>query len=150
MIPAASGLLPAHTKRGRLNNKKGDKMSAASTRLAIEEIIRKLGEVLSSIEDDAVPVSAEVPKIPFKDNKEFSIPDEWLVEWYQRYGELFVRRELLKVRGWCLDNPAKQKFCGTKGSKPKGFIGGWLSRAAEKTGRYVSRAGDASKYARKS
>ena len=45
---------------------------------------------------------------------------------------------------------SKQKFAGKKGSRPKGFIGGWLGRAAERKGHFVGKVSTVKKYARKS
>jgi hypothetical protein len=115
---------------------------------ALIDLVHKLQVIIDSI-DDEQPAVDSIPAIPFKDDPEFEIPDAWLCEWYQRYGEVFVRRELVKCRHWCLDNPAKQKFAGKKGSRPKGFIGGWLGRAAERKGHFVGKVSTVKKYARK-
>ena len=93
-----------------------------------------------------------VPTIPFKDNKEFIIPSEWVVSWIDDYGPAFVLKELNKCRRWCLDNPDKQKYAGVhngKKSRPRSFLGGWLARAADRRGLKKAPESQAKKYARK-
>ena len=126
-------------------------MRSAEIAMCLAEIIAKLQQIIDSINDDTetqIINTPTIPTIPFKDNPEFEIPQEWLDDWFFRYGELFVRKQLVRVRNWCLDNPAKQKYSGG-GYRPKSFIGNWLSREASKIGHYVGHASTAKKYARK-
>jgi hypothetical protein len=123
-------------------------MTDATLKFALQEIIEKLSQLAEMLDDDTPATTSDIPTIPFKDNPDFTIPEEWLTDWFCRYGELMVRKELVRCRHWCLDNPAKQKYCG-KGYRPKSFIGNWLSRAAEKRGVYVSKVSNTSKYERK-
>jgi hypothetical protein len=123
-------------------------MKNAEVQFILGDIIKKLSHLVEALEEEH-PQIVDIPTIPFKDNKEFVIPQEWLDDWFLRYGELFVRRELVKISNWGQDNPDKQKYAGKGKGKPRAFIGNWLSRAADKSGRFVAPASTAKKYARK-
>ena len=124
-------------------------MNKADIAIALTDIAKRLADIAESLDDDE-PVHADIPTLDFKDHKDYVVPQEWLDEWYLRYGELFVRKQLLMCSHWCKDNPSKQKFAGA-GGKPKAFIGGWLRRAADRSGKFVAqdKALAGGKYARK-
>ena len=119
-------------------------MNKAQMASALTDINRKLTDLIKQLDDDA-PVLEGVPAIPFKDNPSFEIPEKFLVEWYQRYGEAWTNRQLWSLRYWCLDNPEKQKYS----KSARKFLGNNLLRSAGNEGRIVGGVSTAGKYSRK-